>query len=446
MKKILLLVIVILLSGQGMASETISDPAIQALVVIPSAGFDEESFQTVVRELTSYDIAWTLAAPDPTSQLLSDIEVQSLDSISDMITNETAIIVIGGSDMSSLFSSEPLNRILEKGSQAGSICAGIGNGTLALANAGILNGVKVSTPDENSRVFLEQSGAIPDQAEGVITDTIITAQGSASAQTWTDIIVREIIAREITNNLGVLYLGDQENGKSVYVIPERLRSAVVSGIREGQVSDTWAGESFGIPALNTSVQIPVRGDWILTISPENNVCLLYEQFTGATIPYGSVVYIDPSLLGAKRDFSTNKVPIEGMIQDITFKDVYQNSNEYNESNRTLRNWTIEVNNTNSSVKKSVALLFDDIRIAEITWEDLTLRTCIEGNGVGSGILDILKTQGDGDSSIAYDEEKIEGSGCYEVVISVDAPKGITAYLTLFGKEGDILREKEIVIP
>jgi len=62
MKKILLLVIVILLSGQGMASETISDPAIQALVVIPSAGFDEESFQTVVRELTLYDIAWTLAA------------------------------------------------------------------------------------------------------------------------------------------------------------------------------------------------------------------------------------------------------------------------------------------------------------------------------------------------------------------------------------------------
>ncbi|MCA1917143.1 DJ-1/PfpI family protein [Methanospirillum hungatei] len=445
MKKILLLVMIILLSGQGMASETISDP-IQALVVIPSAGFDEESFQMVVRELTSYDITWTLAGPDPDGQLISDREVQSLDSISDMITNETAIIIIGGSDMSSLFSSEPLTRILQNASQAGSICAGIGNGTLALANAGILNGVKVSVPDEKNRVFLEQSGAILDQAEGVITDTIITAQGPASAQTWTEIIVREIIAREITNNLGVLYLGDQENGKSVYVIPERLRSAVVSGIREGLVRDTWAGESFGIPVLNTSVQIPVRGDWILTISPDNNACLLYEQFTGAFIPYGSVVYIDPSLLGAKRDFSTNKVPIEGMIQDITFKDVYQNSNEYNESNRTLRNWTIEVNNTNSSVKKSVALLFDDIRIAEITWEDLTLRACIEGNGVGSGILDILKTQGDGDSSIAYDEKKIEGSGCYEVVISVNAPKGITAYLTLFGKEGDILREKEIIIP
>jgi len=135
-----------------------------------------------------------------------------------------------------------------------------------------------------------------------------------------------------------------------------------------------------------------------------------------------------------------------MIQDITFKDVYQNSNEYNESNRTLRNWTIEVNNTNSSVKNSVALLFDDIRIAEVSWEDLTLRACIEGNGVGKGILDILKTHGDESSSLAYDEEHVDGSGCYEVLISVDAPKGITAYLTLFGKDKSILIEKEIQIP
>lgn len=257
---------------------------------------------------------------------------------------------------------------------------------------------------------------------------------------------QEVIARKITQNFGVLYLGDQENGRSVYVIPERLRSAEVSGISDGAINDAWAGESFGITALNTSVQIPVLGDWILTISPENNVCLLYEQFTGVTVPYGSVVSIETSLLGQKRDFSTNTVPIEEMIQDITFRDVYQNSDEYNESNKTLRNWTIEVNNTNSSVKKSVALLFDDIRIAEITWEDLTLRACIEGNGLGKGVLDILKTKGDEDTSLAYDEETVEGIGCYEVLLSVDAPKGITAYLTLFGKEGDILRDKEIVIP
>lgn len=446
MKKILVLLFIILLSGQGMASETISDQAIQALVVIPSAGFDEDSLQTVIDELTTYDINGILASPDPEDQVIYGREVQPLNSIPDLITNETAILVIGGRDMGSLFGSESLTRIIQNASHAGSICAGIGNGTLVLGNAGILNGVKVSAPDERSREILVQYGAIPDDSEGVITDTIITAQGPASAQTWMEIIVREVIARKITQNLGVLYLGDQESGRSVYVIPERLRSAKVSGISDGAVKDIWEGESFGIPALNASVQIPVRGDWILTISPENNVCLLYEQFTGVTVPYGSVVTIETSLLGQKRDFSTNTVPIEEMIQDITFRDVYQNSDEYNESNKTLRNWTIEVNNTNSSVKKSVALLFDDIRIAEITWEDLTLRACIEGNGLGKGVLDILKTKGDEDTSLAYDEETVEGIGCYEVLLSVDTPKGITAYLTLFGKDGDILRDKEIVIP
>ncbi|HOJ95726.1 MAG TPA: DJ-1/PfpI family protein [Methanospirillum sp.] len=444
MKKILILIIIILLSSQCMASEQ-TDPALEAVLVIPSAGWDEQSLNTAARELTTYDISWTLTGPSP-GQVISDKEVQPLETVSDRILNTTAIIVIGGEDMSSLMNSEPVTRILQQAAGNRSLCAGIGNGTLVLAHAGVLTGVMVSLPDNKSREYLEKSGAIPNMSEGVITDTVITARGSDMAKTWIEVIIREIVAREITNQHGVLYLGDQDNGRSVYVIPERLTSPVVSGIRDANISDEWAGEPFSIPSFNTTLDIPVRGDWVLIISPENNVCLLYEQFTGLSIPYGSVVSIDSTLLGAKRDFSTNTVPIEEMIQDITFKDVYQNSNEYNESNRTLRNWTIEVNNTNSSVKNSVALLFDDIRIAEVSWEDLTLRACIEGNGVGKGILDILKTHGDESSSLAYDEEHVDGSGCYEVLISVDAPKGITAYLTLFGKDKSILIEKEIQIP
>ena len=132
MKKILVLLFIILLSGQGMASETISDPAIQALVVIPSADFDEDSLQTVIDELTTYDINGILAGPDPEDQVIYGREVQPLNSIPDLITNETAILVIGGRDMGSLFGSESLTRIIQNASHAGSICAGIGNGTLVL--------------------------------------------------------------------------------------------------------------------------------------------------------------------------------------------------------------------------------------------------------------------------------------------------------------------------
>jgi len=261
-----------------MASEQ-TDPALEAVLVIPSAGWDEQSLNTAARELTTYDISWTLTGPSP-GQVISDKEVQPLETVSDRILNTTAIIVIGGEDMSSLMNSEPVTRILQQAAGNRSLCAGIGNGTLVLAHAGVLTGVMVSLPDNKSREYLEKSGAIPNMSEGVITDTVITARGSDMAKTWIEVIIREIVAREITNQHGVLYLGDQDNGRSVYVIPERLTSPVVSGIRDANISDEWAGEPFSIPSFNTTLDIPVRGDWVLIISPENNVWTIHTLRVG----------------------------------------------------------------------------------------------------------------------------------------------------------------------
>lgn len=448
MKKLWVILFILLLSTGVMASDTPNkDP--QVLITVPSTGWDDESLNTAINELTNYDISFLIAKPEPSvDERLSGVAVLPLDDAVESLSANTTILIIGGDTVDSLIASASLLNATQNAHKNGAVLAAIGNGALVLAKAGVLSGVKTPSPeDARSQNLLSESGAILEKTEGVITDSIITAQSSDVAKTWMEVIIREVIARQMTDDLGVLYLGDQEDGRSVYIIPERLSKQVISAVSEGEFVDEWSGEPVGAPDMNKTYAVPTGlGDWAFSISPGDSVCLLSDQFTGLSVPFGTVVHIDTQRLGKKRDFSTNTVPIEEMIQDVTFKDAYQDSEEYSESNKTLRNWTIEINNTNSSVKKSVALLFDDIRIAEMLWEDLTLRACIEGNGVGKGILDILKMKGDSDSSLAYDEEEVTGSGCYEVLLSVDAPKGITAYLTLFGKEGNVLREEEINIP
>lgn len=449
MNKIWIVLVIVILSAHTVVSDSTPGDTPQVFLIIPQDAWDEQSLSLAIEELSSYGIPFILTGPEkPGTDMISGVPVEPLTESLLNSSPDAALLFIGGTDLSSLINNPFLSGEIQDRYRNGSLLAGIGTGTLVLGETGILNNIRVAQPtDKKSQQLLSESGAIMEESAGVITDSIITAQGSEEAKTWIDVIIRELIARQITNTYGVLYLGDTENGASRYVIPERLSERVISAVENEEIRDFWDGQSFNASDMNATRIIPVHiGDWVLTTSPDDNLCLLTDEFSGLSVPFGTVVTINTTQLGEKRDFSTNTIPIEDMIQDITFKDSYQDSQEYIESNKTLEKWTEDVNNTKRNVKEMAALLFNDIRIIDVSWEDLTLKVCIEGNGVGKGILDILKQRGDIASSLAYDEKDVSGSGCYEVLLDIDAPKGIEAYLTLLGKEGGVIRDEEVMIP
>ena len=157
-------------SNQGM-SITGAD-----VVFLISDGYSDSDLQGVKKYLDQWRGTVSIAGLSDNhttreGSIMTDILISDIDEI----TFYDAIVIPGGELTSSLNADQHVGRLLNDANDQGLVIAGIGNGTLVQAKAGIISGKKFTTHSSIVTNLTTEGGIYIDGATVVTDGTIITA-------------------------------------------------------------------------------------------------------------------------------------------------------------------------------------------------------------------------------------------------------------------------------
>ncbi|MFA7244503.1 MAG: DJ-1/PfpI family protein [Patescibacteria group bacterium] len=163
------------------------------VVVLPNKDFRDQEYAETTRLLHEYSIGYKVVAIMPGecfgvggTEVATDIEVDEIDP-----NSFAGVIFIGGPGVESSLRDEKLMNLAKAFNSAGKIVAGICWAVSILANAGVLNGKKV-TAWSGCQSDLEKGGALYTGEPITVHQNIITANGPDSADAFGEKIAQTI--------------------------------------------------------------------------------------------------------------------------------------------------------------------------------------------------------------------------------------------------------------
>ncbi|HWQ67344.1 MAG TPA: DJ-1/PfpI family protein [Methanospirillum sp.] len=449
---IVLIFSLILISVLSSGVMAFSSDETQILIVVPSSGYDEEVLSAIENISLSYGIPVSLVSTR--NEITGDggntnaINLTVADVSSPGFEGDNiALVIIGGSGCLELSEDTGLLDLIRKWNQKGVLISAIGEGPLVLAKSGILANISATVRYSDQNIDIMKScGANYLDSPGVLTDHIITARSSEDATVFAQAVLRQVISQQIAQSTGVIYLGDTPANLSAYVIPEHLSGREVHAFRNNTLLTDWDHRPYPV---NMSDNIVIRSgyqDWVISCNPNTQACVLYEPFSGISIPYGSLQTIRSDLLGDRRDFSTTSGRVSDLFPDSTLRDFFRAAPEVEASNLSLEEWTDDMNSTNKTISDCVGALFDDISLKTPIWDGLTATVCIVGSGIDHGTLDIRTVKDDAQTSLLYSGGVITADSCSTLLLSQDALPGTQGFVVLIGDDDSVIADLKIVLP